>query len=235
MHEFKYAGSELELFKNVHNWKSYWSSRLRPFITGDVAEVGAGIGANTPYLKQSGHNRWICIEPDPELVRELTENVSRNPVLSQCEMVNGTLESLKGENFDTILYIDVLEHIEDDANELRTAATLLRFGGRVVVLSPAHQSLYTAFDAAIGHFRRYNRASLRKISPPDLRLETMFYLDSAGLLLSAANRVILRQAMPTERQLMVWDTRVVPVSRILDKFLFGHAGKSIVGVWIKKS
>src|SRR5580700_2951228 len=74
--EFKYAGSELDLFAAVHHWKSYWSAEIRRFIQGDVLEVGAGIGSNTPYLDtgkldpgKSG--RFVCLEPDPQLLDRL--------------------------------------------------------------------------------------------------------------------------------------------------------------------
>jgi hypothetical protein len=56
MSDFSYVGSELELFAAVGNWKTYWSRQIRPFITGDVIEVGAGIGSNTPFLDPAGMN-----------------------------------------------------------------------------------------------------------------------------------------------------------------------------------
>lgn len=230
MSEFKYIGSELELFAAVHNWKSYWSRRVRPFIRGDVLEVGAGIGANTPYLNPEGNRGWVCLEPDPLLVEELTLNLAKTNGWGY-EVVRGTLQNLRERQFDTILYIDVLEHIENDRDELTDAASLLRAGGRLIVLAPAHQWLFTPFDAAIGHFRRYDGPMLRRISPAGLQLEKMSYLDSAGLLLSASNRLFLRQAMPTKVQLSFWDKRVIPVSQLLDKLLLGSVGKSIIGIW----
>jgi len=231
MSEFKYAGSELELFAAVHNWKSYWSSRIRPFVAGDILEVGAGIGANTPYLNGGGNRRWVCLEPDPLLAAQLALNLGQTNARHGYEIVCGTLQSLETSPFDTILYIDVLEHIENDRKELEAAAGLLKPGGRLIVLSPAHQSLFTPFDAAIGHFRRYSRSMLRGISPVTLRLEQVWYLDSAGIFLSAANRYFLRQSMPTKAQLRFWDQCVIPVSRVLDRCLFGLFGRSIVGIW----
>ncbi|MGO9255923.1 MAG: class I SAM-dependent methyltransferase [Bryobacteraceae bacterium] len=232
MTDFKYVGSELELFAAVHNWKSYWSRRIQPFVTGDVLEVGAGIGSNTPFLDPGGNGRWVCLEPDSGLIAQLTENLTQTTNRRAREAVSGTLQSLgASQKFDTIIYIDVLEHIEKDREELESAASRLRAGGRIIVLSPAHQRLFTLFDAAIGHFRRYNRPMLRSISPPSLRLEQLFYLDSAGLVLSIANLLLLRQSMPTTAQLRIWDGWVVPVSRVLDRCLFNSVGKSIVGIW----
>ena len=231
MSEFKYVGSELDLFAVVHNWKSYWSSQIQAFISGDVLEVGAGLGANTPYLNRHEVRRWVCLEPDPVLAAQLTSNLRQTTTDRECEVVCGALRDLRSGSFDTILYIDVLEHIEDDRKELENAALLLREGGRLIVLSPAHQQLFTPFDSAIGHFRRYNRAMLLRISTATLRLEKMWYLDSAGLLLSAANRLFLRQSMPTKAQLRFWDRWVIPVSRVSDKLLSRSVGKSIVAVW----
>ncbi len=112
----------------------------------------------------------MCLEPDPNLSANLSENLKRMDSTRAYESRCGTLSSTDpNETFDTIIYIDVLEHIEDDAAELLAAAQQLLPGGRVIVLSPAHQWLYTPFDAAIGHFRRYNRSSLRKVSPPGRR------------------------------------------------------------------
>jgi SAM-dependent methyltransferase len=232
MTDFRYLGTELELFAEVHNWKSYWSRQLRPFIAGDVLEVGAGIGANTPYLDAGGHGRWVCLEPDVQLTTQLIESRAQTKCLREYEAVVGTIKSLDASRtFDTIIYIDVLEHIENDREELEGAAALLRTGGRLIVLAPAHPWLFSPFDAAIGHFRRYNRAMLRSISPSGLRLDQLIYLDSAGLVLSTANALLLRQSMPTRSQLQTWDRWAIPVSRVLDRCLFHALGKSIVGVW----
>ena len=232
MTEFKYAGSELDLFRAVHNWKSYWSRQIQPFITGDVLEVGAGMGANTPFLDTGPTGRWVCLEPDAQLIAQLDESLAHLGTAHRYERLLGTIQSLDpGETFNTVIYIDVLEHIEKDREELKHAASRLRPGGRIIVLAPAHQWLFTPFDAAIGHFRRYNRPMLRSLSPPGLEMEKLFYLDSAGLLLSTANRVLLHQSMPTEAQLRFWDKWIIPISRVLDTCLLYAVGKSIIGIW----
>ncbi len=234
MNELHYVGSELELFAAVKNWKSYWSSQVRPYVSGDVLEVGAGIGSNTALLSPGTAGRWLCLEPDPKLCATLGEHLRGMGGAREYQAVCGTLLSVEpGDTFDTMVYIDVLEHIEDDAAELSGASQRLRPGGCLIVLSPAHQWLYTPFDAAIGHFRRYNRNSLRKISPPGLAIERIFYLDAVGIAASSVNRLFLRQSMPTAEQLQMWDRWMIPVSRFVDPMLMQRLGKSIVGVWRK--
>ena len=87
------------------------------------------------------------------------------------------------------------------------------------------------FDKAVGHYRRYSRRSLAKLTPESTQLVTTFYLDSIGVLASLANRVLLRSDMPSARQIQIWDRFFVPLSTLLDPLLFFRAGKSVVAVW----
>jgi hypothetical protein len=148
------------------------------------------------------------------------------------ELAVGSIVNLEPQRkFDTILYIDVLEHISDDRDELARAAALLTPRGSIIVLAPAHASLYTPFDRAIGHFRRYSTGALRKIAPAGLRERKLVYMDSCGALASLGNRFLLRSSMPTERQILAWDRLLVPCSRWLDPLLLHRAGKSVLAVW----
>jgi hypothetical protein len=129
------------------------------------------------------------------------------------------------------LYIDVLEHIEDDREELRRASELLTRGGAVIVLSPAFPSLFSEFDRSVGHYRRYTRRSLAAVFPSTLRCRRLFYLDSVGFMASAANRVMLRQSLPTIRQFGMWDRTMIPVSRVVDPALGSLFGRSVVAIY----
>jgi SAM-dependent methyltransferase len=231
---YQYEGSELDLFQHARTWKRYFRSHLAGYLHGRVLEVGAGIGGTAALLCRPDLEHWTCLEPDPVLAERLRERFHREPLSTSAEIVVGTLTDLPVEQtFDSILYIDVLEHIEADAREMTAAAGRLRPGGFLIVLAPAHQFLYTPFDAAIGHFRRYSARSLAAAAPRQLQVERVFYLDSVGLLASLANRLLLRSAMPTAGQLRFWDGVLVRLSRLADPLL-GHAvGKTVVGVWRK--
>jgi len=232
MNTHTYVGGELELFAHAHHWKRYWASRLRPCIGGDVLEVGAGLGTNTLLLRDGTESRWVCLEPDGSLVAQLKKNIARSRNCTSCEVVTGTIESLPAQDrFDTVLYIDVLEHIAQDSEEVQRAAQRLKPGGRLIVLSPAHGWLFSPFDQAIGHCRRYTTAKLKNLTSDDLRVACAFYLDSVGLLASAANRLLLKQSMPKPSQLRFWDSYMVPCSRLLDALTAYRVGKSVVCVW----
>lgn len=221
MADYSYAGSELELFRDAVRWKRYFASRIRPFLGRRVVEVGAGLGATTSALWNGGH--WVCLEPDPALA----DNIRRT--LPSCTVINGTIADLD-EMFDTILYIDVLEHIEDDAGELVRASEHLERGGHVIILAPAYERLMTPFDRAIGHYRRYDRRMLDAVMPRELVSVRSMYLDAAGVLAASANRYLLRSSMPTRQQILFWDRVLVPVSRVLDPLLRYSTGRSLLDI-----
>jgi SAM-dependent methyltransferase len=226
MSQFPYAGGELALFAKARHWKQYWRNCIASQIRGDVLEVGAGLGANTRALADLTYHHWVCLEPDPQLAAQVVLPTRRH------ELVVGTTGDLSdAQKFDAILYLDVLEHIEDDRAELARAARHLKAYGSIIVLAPAHPFLYTPFDRAIGHFRRYTSGRLRAIAPHGLRESKVTYLDSCGALASLGNRLLLRSAMPDERQILAWDRFLVPCSRWLDPLLLHKAGKSVLAVW----
>ena len=213
-----YLGTELDAFAHASNWKQYLRHVIKPYLQrpcprsrrrnrrrrrphSEAARRRPGRRSNqTPHLPAD------CRSAHPSL---------RDPV----RIIIGTLDAIRPEPlFDCVIYIDVLEHIEKDAEELRRAAARLITGGTIVVLSPAHQSLYTAFDEAIGHYRRYDRRSLSALTPAGTTLVDLRYLDSTGLWLSLGNRVLLRSSSPTVAQVTLWDSWCIPISRRLDPF-----------------
>jgi len=222
---YQYAGSELEIFEKARHWKAYLRRCMEPYLVGSVLEVGAGLGANTRQFAALNFDRWTCLEPDESLLEQIEPGGRR-------ELIAGDLYALDSSRlFDAILYVDVLEHIADDSAELRRASAHLNPGGALIVLSPAHPWLFTPFDRAIGHYRRYTRQSLQAAVPRHLRREKLIYLDSVGMLASLANRLLLNQRMPTAAQIRTWDSVLVPCSRLLDPLLGGTVGKSVLGVW----
>lgn len=224
-----YPGTELDLFQHARNWKRYFSGALRPFLRGQLLDAGCGIGANAEHLVNELVTAYTFLEPDKALL-DRVPSFGSNPILAAAERINGTTADLVGRRFDTILYLDVIEHIEDSEAELQRAFNLLHPGGHLLIVVPAFNFLYSEFDRAIGHFRRYDKAILRSELPPALEVITLRYLDSAGLLLSLGNKWLLRQGAPTLRQVRFWDRIVVPCSRVTDPLVLHRFGRSLVCV-----
>jgi hypothetical protein len=150
-----YKGTELSLFRRAENWKPYWAKLISAHIAGDVLEVGAGIGANTELLAGSNFVRWVCVEPDATLLTRSLEGSSRFRITclswTRCWMwtrPGGLMQ------FSILTCSSTSPTIRA---EMSCAAARLKPGGRLIVVSPAHQWLFTAFDRCIGHYRRYTK------------------------------------------------------------------------------
>ncbi|MBF0589951.1 MAG: class I SAM-dependent methyltransferase [Magnetococcales bacterium] len=231
-----YQGDELTLFADARRWKAYLSKTLQPCMGRTVLEVGAGLGGTTVALVNDTHSRWVCLEPDGELCQSIEEKLQNGSLPSQCEVVQGRLETLeKGQHFDSVIYIDVLEHIEHDAQEMQAAMEWLAPDGQLIVLCPAFQQLYTPFDASVGHFRRYTRSMYEQLTPDGMEMVYCRYMDSMGILASMANRLIMNSPMPSYEQVMTWDRYLVPPSKLLDPILGRWMGRSLLGIWKLKA
>jgi len=230
--ETPYAGRELELFALASNWKRYVKAEIGKYLAGNILEIGAGLGGTTLALHDGTARRWVCLEPDANQAKRLRAAVTERWGYCAPGVIAGSLRALADRPlFDCVLYLDVLEHIQDDRRQIEAAARLVRPGGHIVVLSPAHQWLFSNFDKSIGHLRRYDKQNLRPLMPSGWIEKKLAYLDSVGVLLSLANVLALRQALPSRLQLLAWDRFCVPLSRIVDRVLLGKFGKSILAVW----
>lgn len=174
-----YPGQELELFESAKQWKGYFSNKFKSFISGDVLEVGAGIGGTTPYLINTEVTSWTCLEPDTVLFDKLKKS-GASWGNNDLYKFSNTVLTAEENSYNTILYIDVIEHIEKDQEELARAYQALRLGGNLIVLVPAFNFLFSPFDQSIGHFRRYDKPMLKAIIPEKMELKELFYLDSLG-------------------------------------------------------
>ncbi|MCE9551870.1 MAG: class I SAM-dependent methyltransferase [Planctomycetes bacterium] len=231
---YEYVGEELDLFAGATHWKAYVSRHIAPFLGAEVLEVGAGIGGTTRALWQPSVKRWVALEPDPRLAQRYEQSCRDGNLPARCELISGTAADMASDQcFDSVLYADVLEHIEDDRGELARVARHVRPGGHLIVLAPAHNWLFSELDRAVGHYRRYTARSLCALDPPEMQLAQLRYLDSVGLLASLANKLVLRRGTPTAGQIAVWDRYMVPCSTLLDAALAFKCGKSILAVWRK--
>lgn len=230
----EYVGTELELFKEAINWKTYFSKKIQKHILGDVLEVGAGIGVNSHFLSQSSKiSTYTLVEPDKELAKEISQNISTFTI--PTHVVNGTIEEVTHKNYDTIIYIDVLEHIKESQEEIIKAKKLLKPSGKLIILVPSYNFLFNAFDQHVGHHRRYNKQLLLNEINSELNTIELYHLDSIGFFASLVNKLILKKSLPSKGNITLWDKVMVPLSIIFDLFFFYSFGKSLIGVFQKET
>ena len=235
INDWKYSGEELQVFQRAVKWKAYWASMIIPYMGKRILEVGAGIGSTALALKNVPCDCWVSLEPDSLLCEKISNKQKQGLLSTKVNIFNGTVSELsRKDKFDTILYIDVLEHIENDAAELELVSKLLTEGGHIIILSPAHNFLFSPFDRKIGHYRRYNKKLLIGIVPAGMSILKIRYLDSIGFFASLANKTILKQIVPTSSQIAFWDNGLIPISMIVDPLLLYSAGKSIFSVFKKE-
>jgi SAM-dependent methyltransferase len=136
---------------------------------------------------------------------------------------------LAEERLDTIVCLNVLEHVAEDVASLRTMRGLLVPGGRVVLLVPALPALYGSLDAALGHVRRYTRAELRvKCAAAGLRLIHLEYFNLGGVLGWWLTGRVLRRSLIPRGSLRMYDS-LVPLFR-LERWLPWRVGQSLIAV-----
>ncbi len=209
-----YAGSqELHSLSKAVRFHRWMASMLRPAIGGDVLEVGAGIGTMTRALRETfPQSNIMAIEPDPALFDLLNE---RTQGLGVETATLSTHELEHQRQFDSVLYVNVLEHIEDHVGELRRAHALLRPGGSVGIIVPAIPRLYGSLDAKSGHYRRYQKAALRNVvEQAGLVVTDLHFFDAVGVAPYWASIKVGSMPELTDRTTYLFDNVLVPLSKV---------------------
>lgn len=141
-------------------WYNQWIlEKIKPFLKGDILEVGCGIGNFTKDIVGFG-NIW-AMDVEGGYIKDLKNEVENNVKVGVGDIERGKY-FFQNRKFDSIVCINVLEHIKDDQAALENMVGLLQSGGMLVLLVPSHQFLYGEIDRAIDHYRRYEKSSLEK-------------------------------------------------------------------------
>jgi SAM-dependent methyltransferase len=200
-----------------------------PYLGSRVLEVGAGIGQFTQLVHaQPSVRDVLAIEPDPRICREFR---ARNPDIPVSE---GTVQSVKPTpDWDTVISVNVLEHIEHDIEELRAYEELLRQRrGRLCLFVPARPEIYSPLDRDFGHFRRYRRPDLAgKLRDAGFRPIALFYFNLVGYAAWWWSFCVLRQRTFNLAAVRLFDRGIFPISSFLEHHLLRPPiGQSLVAI-----
>ena len=222
----EYEGWELNFFDNAQNFRNYQWKLIKDKIKKRILEVGPG---NCVFL-----NRYYEISKEIFLF-EPSENlrIKLNSKIENFKEVK-LIKEYDNSKYDTIIYLDVIEHIENDQNEILNAYNRLNKDGYLIINVPAFQFLYTDYDKKIGHYRRYSKSSFKELLQ-NLNINNfkMSYFDSIGFCLIFFSKYFaVSNKVNFKKSVGIWNF-LVPISKLLDFFLSSFIGKSLM-VTIKK-
>lgn len=212
----------LELSR-VENYNKWTIDKFLDFTGGKYLEVGAGTGNIASLVREQG----IDITPsekDRGFLKTLKANFKKAFLLD----IESPKDSLRGFYFDTVIAINVLEHIKNDALALKNINRVLNPQGKLILLVPAHQMLFGSYDKGLRHYRRYSKNELElKLKQAGFKVLKSKYLNKVGALAWFLNAVILKRTAFPKYQLYIID-KLVPALDFFDKLIFFPFGLSII-------
>ena len=232
----EFVAEDLRDMGSAPRYNEWLFSQVRPYLGRTVVEVGSGIGNMTGRLLSTSE-RVICVEPNQHCVAHLARTHAGHPgfqVLS-ASIEDVDAEALRNGGVDTVVCVNVLEHIADDVAVLRKfgdCVTGLR--ASIVLLVPAVPLAFGPIDTAVGHFRRYSRGSLRKvIESAGLVVETMYYMNLLGLAGWIVNSKLKRVVRQSPRQIRIFDA-LTPYLESIERLVRPPVGLSLFSVARRK-
>ena len=227
--KINYPGWELVFFDKAQNFRNYQQDLIKKYISGNVAEVGPGNGTNVNL-----YNKFTKKIDLYEPTKKLSNNLKKKFKLKKNIKVINKKFNLKKNSYDTIIYLDVIEHIKNYENELINAYKSLKKNGNLIINVPAFQFLFSQFDKDVDHVKRFNKDEFKKIFyKQNINKYLMFYYDSIGFFLSLISKLTTKNYKKNfGLKIKIWDKLIV-ISKFLDKIFLYSIGKSLV-VIIKK-
>ncbi len=206
---------------NAPKFNRWLVSKLSPFMGKRILEAGSGIGNLTELFRH--HEHVACVDFDPLYVDRLRQRFGHMNNMSFHQLDLNQLadcSELKSAQLDTIVCVNVLEHIEDDRGVLRSFQQLLEPGGQVVLLVPAHPGLYTEVDRTLGHFRRYSfEKATEKMREAGLEVVHCSGFNRLGAIGWYVSGKLMRRSTISSRQMKLYEW-LLPVAKLCERLPF---------------
>jgi len=221
----------LDAFASAPNFNRWMADTIRPYVGQRVLEIGAGMGNLTRQLVP-GRRKYVATDIDREHLERLANRLANRPNL-EIAALNAERAEMHQRfigQMDTVICLNVLEHIEDDVEVLRNIRSMLEDGGRAVILVPCGQNLFNSLDEELGHFRRYSEEQLRaRMTDAGFEVETILRFNRASRPGWWLNGSVLKRRTISRLQLRNFD-RLVWLWRRVDSYLpWGQTSLIAVG------
>jgi SAM-dependent methyltransferase len=219
---------EFAALNEAVNYRRSLLQEFGPYLKGDILEVGSGIGQLTEELVQLPAVKSVhAVEPDASFFEHL---LGRRLAI---ECTHGTVSDVpSGNRYDALLSVNVLEHIEDDVDELKRYHGRLRPGQNLCLFVPACPSIYAPIDQNFGHFRRYTRKELRtRLLNAGFKIEALYYYNFVGYLAWWLNFCVLKKTNFEIEKVRLFDRAIFPVTHACEYHLLRpFLGQSLLAV-----
>jgi SAM-dependent methyltransferase len=229
MADVVYEGRDLEVLADMPNYYSWIMDIFGTHVAGHVVEYGAGAGTISSRLERLA-DKLTLVEPSQNLVAVLRRQFE---TFLRVEVIGETLQAhvaqLSENAIDTIVLVNVLEHIEDDRAALMHLFRALKPGGKLLLFVPALQILMSKLDRIHGHFRRYHMGELTaKVVAAGGNVSVCRYFDLVGVVPWLVLNRLLKSTTFSPRLVYVNDRFVVPVCRVMEQIINVPFGKNLI-------
>lgn len=228
----------LDVIGKADKFNQWMYSSIKPFCSGNILEIGSGIGNISKYFLADGAPIFLS-DFNEEYCHLLKNQFTAFPNfigIANIDLANNHFDkdySHLFNKFETVFALNVLEHIDNDRNALINVSKFLKKGGRLIILVPAYQSLYCRFDKELGHFRRYTRNTLRKaILESGFSIKTLFNFNLAGIAGWLIFGKISKRKQIEQTEMGVFNA-LVPFFKFIDFITFRKIGLSLIIVATK--
>lgn len=229
-----YIGRDLEAMAFAENYHSWILQIFEPYLGKRIVEVGAGTGAFSELILRRAPESLSLVEPSREMFRILGERLKLGDGGGRVRAYNSVFAEVAGrikeeQAPDSIIYVNVMEHVADDAAELAAVHRTLCEGGRAFIFVPALRWLYGSFDKQVGHHRRYGKSELEeKCRRAGFRVLKSGYFDLAGIVPWWVKYCLLKSDKMEAGAVEFYDRYVVPAAKRIETLLRPPVGKNII-------
>lgn len=230
----------LQSIQHAGAFNRWMYNQIKPFCKGKILEIGSGIGNISQFLVHDGFTTTLS-DYNQSYCDILTKKYGSDKCVSEIIHLDildpnfeKQFESFSG-SFDCIIGLNVIEHVDDDITALENCKKLLAPGGTLIMLVPAYMWLYNSIDISLGHFRRYNKKTIRTLfSKSGLRSIKMNYFNSPAIFGWFISGRVLKNTTIKEGQMKFYNF-LVPLFKLADMCTFNRFGISLIVVGEKTS
>lgn len=222
---------DLEIMAQSVNYRKWIFSCISQHVGNRVIELGGGIGSFTKML--TDRELVVVVDNHAPAIEYIKESLGglRNVVPLQMDVSSDEMLGLGKYEADTIVCINVLEHIEDDAMALSNMFNILREGGKLSLLVPAFPFLYGSIDHVLGHYRRYGKKELKsKLEAAGFRILCLYFINFLAVPAWFFNNRIRKIKEESPAQVLIFDKYIVPWLRKVERIVRPPFGLSLIAI-----